>query len=188
MDNGANCSLIYQSLLTTKIRCIAFHPSRTWLAVGDEKGFVSLHDYENNVLLHRVQADLAVEGKGHNAGKATPIRMVTFLDEQVAFWRIYNETILSGGYCSTPGVGVISRTTPPGQSQRGTMIIAVTGASALAVICGAAAQEVRNIRGLDVKVVTAIDTVQWDQVPAPYAATNGPPHSPHTPALARALP
>ncbi len=152
---------------------MAFHPSRTWLAVGDEKGFVSLHDYENNVLLHKVQADLAVDGKGHSAGKATSIRMVAFLDEQVAFWRTRNESILAGGFCSAP----LSRT-PPGQSQRGTTIIVVTGASALVVVCGAGAQEVRNIRGLDVKVVTAIDTVQWEQVPTLYATTISHPARP----------
>ena len=159
-SESGSCGLIYQSLAGNKVRCLAFHPSRNWLAVGDDKGFVSVHDFENNILLHRVQADIAVEGRSNAGTKATSIRMVAFLDEEVAFWRVHSDPKLAETSFSSQSF----HTTSAKRIQHGTMVIAVTGASTLAVLCGASAQEVRTIRGLEAKTVTAIDTVIWNQV------------------------
>ena len=156
--NGSGCSLVYQGLANTKIRCISFHPSRCWLAVGDEKGFVSVHDYQNNLILHRIQPEAAVETKSGAGIKTTSVRLISFLDEEVAFWRVHTDPRLAESSFTTirhPQLQAMHHK----RLQRGTMVITVTVNSVLSVVFGTSSQEVRTIRGLEAKGLSAIETV-----------------------------
>jgi hypothetical protein len=163
MDHASGCSLIYQGLAGTKIRCLSFHPSRSWLAVGDDRGFLSIHEFQTSNILFRNQPDVAVDGRyGVSGVKPTAVRLVAFLDEEVSFWRghrDYKSTDLS----STSQLSLYQSMRHK-RFSRGTMVITVTSHAVYAVLCAASMQEVRTIRGLETKGLLAIDTVVLNQV------------------------
>lgn len=89
-DEFFGVEAVLTGLAGQKVRSTALHAAFPWVLCGDEMGFVSLHDYQQSMLIFKMQPDLHVASSAHissAAGKCTRVRLVAFLDTLDAEWR-----------------------------------------------------------------------------------------------------
>jgi len=154
--------IVLSGLPGVKVRATALHASSPWVLVGDDLGGVSIHDYQNSLIVFKIQPELHIPNRGGQSSKCTRVRHVVFLDANDAAWsgRPGAEAQAGGMVLGSEKAGAVLPPVCCAAEER--LVLAVTESSVLLidyVTC-----QVREVGALDARAVNALHVVP--QAPA----------------------
>jgi hypothetical protein len=145
---GDGIKLVLSGLAGVKVRTTALHASRPWVAVGDDLGFVSIHDYQSSLLIFKIQP------------VRCRIRLLVFVDAHDALWRGRLQVEALAGMlhgrmeCATTGTVL-----PPVCATDDTRLIALVTDTSVLLVDYATRHAPREVSGLDARLVNALHIV-----------------------------